>query len=149
VRPGGERDDAVGDVVEQQAGQREVAEVVRADLRLEAVGGASLGDGHDAGVVDEQVEVALPGLGERADGREVREVEVAHLGRAGHRRRELLAAARVAHGEHDVGAHPGELARSDQADAAGRAGHHRGLAVEGGQVGGGPLRRAHALECRH
>ena len=36
----GDRDDAVGDLREQQVREREVAEVVRADLHLEAVGGA-------------------------------------------------------------------------------------------------------------
>ena len=54
-------------------------EVVRPDLQLEAVLGPTLGDGHDAGVVDEDVEVALPGVGEGADGREVGEVERPHL----------------------------------------------------------------------
>ncbi len=43
VRAGGDLDDAVGDVVEQQPGEREVAEVVGADLGLEAVLGAPLG----------------------------------------------------------------------------------------------------------
>ena len=78
------------DVGQQQVGQREVAEVVGAELHLEAVLGAPLGDGHHAGVVDQDVEVALPRVGERADRGEVGEVERAHLGR---RRRSAAAAA--------------------------------------------------------
>ena len=72
---------------QQQVGQREVAEVVGAELHLEAVRGALLGHGHHAGVVDQDVEVALPGVGERAHGGEVGEVERADLGLAGDRRR--------------------------------------------------------------
>src|SRR3712207_8279926 len=45
------------------------------------------GDGHDARVVDEHVERALPAVGERADGGEVGQVELAHLALAGDRLR--------------------------------------------------------------
>ena len=48
------------DVREQQVREREVAEVVGADLHLEAVGGPLLRDRHDAGVVDQHVEVGRP-----------------------------------------------------------------------------------------
>jgi len=41
---------------EEEAGKREVAEVVCADLHLKAVGGKAAGQGHDAGVVYKQVE---------------------------------------------------------------------------------------------
>ena len=53
---------------QQQPGQHEVAEVVGAELQLEAVRGASasLRRGHHAGVVDQQVERAVPRLGEVA-----------------------------------------------------------------------------------
>ena len=63
---------------QQQAGQREVAEVVGAELQLEAVGGAAR-DRHHAGVVDQDVEVALQLVGEPAHRREVGEVEAAHV----------------------------------------------------------------------
>ena len=53
----------------QQAGQREVAEVVRAELQLETVGGlAPSGRGHHPGVVDEPVERPLEALGQRVHG---------------------------------------------------------------------------------
>ena len=59
------------------AGEREVAEVVRAELQLEAVAGELARRRHDAGVVDQQVErVVLVGeaIGELADGGEAPEV---------------------------------------------------------------------------
>ena len=45
--------------VEQQAGQREVAEVVHAELALEALRGLAVGRRHDAGVVDQQVQAVV------------------------------------------------------------------------------------------
>ena len=42
----------------QPGGECEVSEMVRAELHLEAVGGALEGRGHDAGVVDEQTQRA-------------------------------------------------------------------------------------------
>jgi hypothetical protein len=47
---------------QQQAGQREVAQVVRAEIQLEAVGGAPQLRACDAGVVDQQFEPAEPCL---------------------------------------------------------------------------------------
>ena len=44
---------------EQPAGEGEVAEVVGAELRLEAVGGAAQRERHDAGVVHEDVELVV------------------------------------------------------------------------------------------
>ena len=125
------------DVGQQQVGQREVAEVVRAELHLEAVLGALLGDGHHAGVVDEDVEVALPRVGEGVDGGEVGEVELAHLGLALDGGRGRLALGEIADGEDDVRAGAAELASGGEADAAVGAGDDEGASVE---VGEDPVR---------
>jgi hypothetical protein len=45
---------------QQPARQREVAEVVHAELHLEALGGLPLGNHHQPGVVDEEVEAGVP-----------------------------------------------------------------------------------------
>ena len=62
----------------QQAGQFEVAEVIRAELHLEAVGGAAERAGHDAGVVHQHVDcvarIEVAGS-ERAHAGQVGEVE--------------------------------------------------------------------------
>jgi hypothetical protein len=42
--------------LEEQPGQREVAELVGAELELESVGGLAARCGHDARVVDERVD---------------------------------------------------------------------------------------------
>ncbi len=115
-----------------------MSEVVRAELHLEPVDGARLGDGHHAGVVDQHVEVTGPAVGEGAHRTEVGEVETAHLARAGDRRRGGAATFLVAHGQHDVGTDAGQLARRDEPEAAVRPGDHDGGALEVGKVGGGP-----------
>ena len=52
----------------QQRAQQEVAEVIGADLHLEAVLGPVQRTGHDGGVVDQDVErLAGPPVGEGAD----------------------------------------------------------------------------------
>ena len=92
VRAGGDLHDAVADVLEQQPGEREVAEVVGADLGLEPVLGAALGDGHHARVVDQDVDRLVPAVGERAHGGEVGEVQLAGLGAVAQRGGDLAAA---------------------------------------------------------
>ena len=52
---------AGGERVEQQAGEREVAEVVGAELQLEAVRGHRARRHHHAGVVDEDVDARVVG----------------------------------------------------------------------------------------
>src|SRR6202011_1881447 len=84
VPRGGDGDHASGDNVQQQVGQREVAEVVGAELELEAVDGARQRGDHHAGVVDQEVDVALPCCGEAAHGGDVREVELSNVGVAWH-----------------------------------------------------------------
>ena len=135
---GGHGHHPAGDIRQQQVGQREVPEMVGAQLHLEPVDGPPLGDRHHPGVVDEDIEVAVPLRGEGAHGREVGEVEPEDLGRPGDRRRRGLAALLVAHGEHDVGAHPRQLPCGDEPDAAVGPGDDDRVAVEVGQVGGGP-----------
>ena len=59
----------------EQPGEREVPEVVRAELQLEAVLRRAVRRGHQPGVVDQHVDRVGPRSGERAHGREVGEVE--------------------------------------------------------------------------
>ena len=148
MRAGGDGHDAVADVRQQEVRQRERTEVVRADLQLEAVGGAPARHGHDARVVDEDVQRLVPRGGEGAHRREVGEVQAAHLCRAVHRRGGGLAALGVADGEHDAGAGARELARRHGADAAVGAGDDRRAAGHVGQVGRGPARGGHHSKLR-
>ncbi len=85
-----------------------MAEVVGAELELESVGRAAEGGHHHAGVVDQEVDLALPIGGELPHGGEAREVESADLPLAGHRRGGRLALLEVAHGENHMCACAGE-----------------------------------------
>ena len=139
VRARGDDDHAIAHVGQQQVGQREVAEVVGAELHLEAVLGALLGHGHHARVVDEDVEVALPRIGEGAHRGEVGEVELAHLGLAVDGGGGRLALGDVADGEHDARAGAAELTSGSEADAAVGAGDDEGASIETGKILGGPF----------
>ena len=97
---------------QEEVREREVPEVVGADLHLEAVGGPLLRDRHHAGVVDQHVEVAVPGVGERAHRGEVGEVELPDLGVPVDRRGRGAASGDVADGEHDPRAGAGRSARA-------------------------------------
>ena len=66
---------------QQQARERVVAEVVGAELQLEALGRAAPRRGHHARVVDEQVDALGHALGERAHGVEAGQVELLHAQR--------------------------------------------------------------------
>ena len=79
----GDRDDPAGDVRQQQIGQDEVTEMVRADLALEAIGGSPFRDQHDPGVVDEDVDGAGPRGREGSNRCQVLEVQRPDLGIAG------------------------------------------------------------------
>jgi hypothetical protein len=147
VRAGGDHDDAVADPRQQQVRKREVAEVVGADLHLEAVGGARLGDRHHAGVVDQDVEVAVEPVGELVHRAEVGEVEPPDLGQARNRLRGGRAARLVAHREHDMSARPAQRARGGEPDAAVGAGDDDGPAALTGKVPGCPLRSCHEQQC--
>ena len=68
----------------QQRGQQEVAEVVRPELGLEAVGGATERAGHHPGVVDQHVDGVVGvevGVGERTHAGQVAQVDHAGLDR--------------------------------------------------------------------
>ena len=106
-------------VVQQQPGEREVTEVVGAELQLEPVGGRRLGRVHHAGVVDQQVDARVGG-GEfdsrRAHRGQRAEVQFVHgdvsargqFPDAGGR---LLALGGVADRQHHPGAVGGEDSR--------------------------------------
>ncbi len=72
----------LGEAVEQQRGEGEVAEVVGGELQFVAVGGEGTGRGHHARGVDQHVgayAVVLQPSGERADGGEVAQVQVPYV----------------------------------------------------------------------
>src|SRR3954454_11718143 len=146
VRARRDRHHPIRDLREQQVGERKRAEVVRADLHLEAVLRAALGHGHDTGVVHENVDRAMPRRGELAHRGQVREVELPHLRGAVDRGGRLVALVPVAHGQHHARARTRELACGRQTDATVGAGHDERAAVEPGHVAGGPLRR-HEVHC--
>jgi hypothetical protein len=60
----------------QTDGEREVSKEVGAELKFEALRRLfELRHRHDAGVVDQDVEWALPGIGESLDGPEIRQIK--------------------------------------------------------------------------
>ena len=85
VGAGADADDPVGELWQQQVGQGEVAEVVGAELELEALGGPAQRHRHHPGVVDQQVDRPRPGPGEGADGAQIGEVERPDLGQTASR----------------------------------------------------------------
>jgi hypothetical protein len=76
----GHHDDAgvagCGQRVVQTGGQREMAEVVGAELGLPALRGPAVRGVHHAGVVHQDVERSVPGGGERVDTRQIGEIEL-------------------------------------------------------------------------
>ena len=132
---------------EQEAGESEVAEVVDGELELESIGReAALREGHDARVVDEEVEAAVggeEGLSSGADGGEAGEVEVGgfELG-VGDLSEDAVAGGvgfgSIAAGEDDGGPGAGELEGGVIADAAVGSGDERQLALLRGDLRGGP-----------
>ena len=137
---------------QQQPGEREVAEVVGAELELVAVLGlAVLRRRHHAGVVDQQVERALEPVGEGVapssarPGRAPRRTVAPGISLATSR-----AGVGVAAGQHDLGAVLGERAGGVEADAGVGAGDHGAgagqvgqvVGVEAGEVRGGVMRSA-------
>src|SRR5665213_3742990 len=79
VEDRGHRDDAVGDEGQQPVRQRERTEVIRAHVQFEVVDGAKGRRHHDAGVVDEHVEVAGPLVGEVPDGFQIGQIQFTNL----------------------------------------------------------------------
>ena len=82
-------------------------------------------------------------VGERVHGGEVGEVEAADLGLAADLGGRTFALGRVAHGEDHACVVVGERAGGFEADAAVGAGDDERAAGEAGEVGGGPVIRAH------
>ena len=127
------------------ADEGHVAEVVRAELKLETVlGDLSCGRVHDAGVSDEHVDrVALvpEGFAERCRGIQRRQVQVSqrHFGRRGpftDRRERGLTLAGIAHRENEVCSGCGEPSCNDQAHAVAAAGEDDPFA---GEIGDGEI----------
>jgi len=130
--------------VEQQAGQREVPEVVRAELQLEPIGGLAGRGHHDPRVVDQQVKRRGPAAEvarERADRIQRGQVELAHLNPgvgdpAADLLRRLLALPDRPHGQHDARALAGQFERRDLAEArVGPRDHSRAAGLVGDLVG--------------
>lgn len=150
VRQRREGDDAGGrgldEPGQQQAGEEEVAEVVDAELQLEAVLGLHARAGHDAGVVDEQVDAGLRledlarALAHRL---QVRQVEAPHHQLARARRvadaradlgRRLLGLLHVTARHHHPGPYPAQVQRRGLADARVAARDDDRLAVQAGHA---------------
>jgi len=126
--PGG---GAGAQVVHQQGGQEEVAEVVDAERRLEAVLGEAVLGLDQPRVVDQHVEVldaALHLVGAAANRREARQVEVEHLDRrarggGSHLVGGRLTLGRVPGGDDDPGAEAGQPAGGGETHAGVAARH--------------------------
>ena len=123
------RDDPVLDLVAEQACQGEVAEMVGAHMRLEAVGGAGQRQTHHAGVVHQHIN-GFHRVGECAHTGEVGEIEFSNLDVAGHIRGCPLGLLDAAAGDHHAVAALGCRGGGRLADAAVAAGdddpHQRG-----------------------
>jgi hypothetical protein len=140
---------------QQPAGQGEVAEVVGAELQLEAIrGGVPAGRRHHPGIVHQQVEAAMLGrhpLGEGRDRGEAGEIE---FGEADIGLRHLRpdardrggAAVRVAAGKDDLGLGPRQGESGFEPQSAG-AGDDRRAAGLGGDVGDRPRRHDACILC--
>ena len=136
---------------QQVRGQRVVAEVVGAELQLEAVfGHLPRRWRHHRGVVDQQVEARVPcaeALAEFMDGLEAGQVQrlEGHV-RGRQRLADLVdggrALRRVAAGDDDFGPGPGQGQRGLEPQAAG-AGDERAATVLGRNLGGCP--RGHGV----
>ena len=118
--------------------EREVSEVVGAELHLEPVDAPLVRDRHHPGVVDQHVELTVPCLGEGAHRGEVSEVETANVCRPGHRFAGRESALLITDGEHDVGADAGQLPCGDQPDSTVGTRDDDSPATEVGQVGSRP-----------
>ena len=118
----------------------EVAEMIGAELRLEAVGGAAEGSGHDPGVGDDDVEEAAlveQRVGGGANALEVCEIELDELEAATVGRGFLadfscgvLCLGEVACGADDVGSVGGERTGGLDAESGGDAGDKDALAAQ-------------------
>ena len=106
-----------------------MTEMVGADLRLEAVGGHRVRDGHHAGVVDQDVDGVHP-VGELPHRGQILQVESAHLDVSGHVPGGGFALSGVAYGQDDLSTDAGQLAGRHRAEAAVGAGDDDGASGE-------------------
>lgn len=124
-----------GERVVQARGEREVAQMVGGELQLPSLFGVLLGAGHDAGVVHQDVQRALPGRGECGDGRRIGEVQVGHMhvlvaGRFGDVLGDELADRHVADGQSDGRPRTSQGPSRLRAETGGCAGDQRTAARE-------------------
>ncbi len=118
-----------------------MTEMVGADLAFEAVGGPCQRGGHDAGVVDQDVDLVDP-VCELAHRRQILQVELTHLDRAGFGAGHLLggglAFAYGADGQDHPGAAAGQLAGRHRSQPTVGPGNDGGATGERGEIGGCP-----------
>ncbi len=132
--------------VEQQPGQREVTEVVHAELQLEPVRGGRSRRRHHPGVVDQQIDVSVPVTQRRGgtpDRHQRGEVELLDGDVHARRRGTDVGGGRFAlrdrpHREHHRRTVDGQCPRRLPSDAGVRPGDHRGPTGERRDVGGRP-----------
>ena len=126
---------------QQPGDERDVAEMVGAELQLETVrGGLAVRRGHDARVVDQQVDrtpIGAQRLGERADRVQAGQVEalqgdVRVRGCLADRRHRGLTFGGVADRQHELSARRGEPDRDLETDAVAAPGEDGAATGEGG-----------------
>ena len=150
VRPAAHHDDARARRVQQDgqqpAGERKVAQVIGPELHLEAVDGLAPRDGHDARVVDEDVQCRVPlpiQVGKSPHRREIGEIHKAELRAApirllcnlSHR---IPSTRLVAARHHHRRPMPGQLQSRIKPDSAVRPGDDRPPPGQIGNVVGRP-----------
>ena len=140
--------------VEQLVRQREVAQMIGAELQFEAILGGRLRRHHHACVVDQQIDRIVTRaklVGGGPDGVERGQVELLdrHAGARGGPGDQVgrgLALLEIADGEHDMRALRGECRRGLVAEAGVGAGDDGGATGLVGNVGSGPLAHENLLQ---
>jgi hypothetical protein len=130
--------DAVHEPVDQQAGQREVAEVVDAEVTFKAVGGDVPAKREQPGVVDQQRHRLVDSSREGPHRCKRSEVEPAYLDVSRHRRCRALAFGHVAASEDHPTAGPSQLSGRHQPEPAVRSGDDRRTSRQVRNVSGHP-----------
>ena len=99
---GGDGHHSIGHVRQQQVGEREVTEVVGADLQLKAISSTPFRCPHHPSIVDQHAQLTLPALGEGAYRGEVGKIELANLTVARNGLGGRFALGNIPNGEHDM-----------------------------------------------
>lgn len=142
VRRGSDDHDALGDLGQQQVGERERSEEVGSECHLEPVdGGTPLGR-HHARIVDEDVERSET-VGASTNRGQIGDIEFDDLGvgasgLVGDLLGTLLAAIEVAYRQHHLGPDTRQATRGFPSDAVRGTGDDNTLAVHTWQVGHRP-----------